>query len=341
MRDGEAAGQPGKAEFEKLESVLGSSVSVVVTNPNHDDNPIIYLNSTFEAMTGYARSAVIGRNCRFLQGEDTDPESVARLRDAIDAQEEVTVDILNYRADGSAFWNRLSLSPLTDSDGKLIYYIGVQHYLGTGDKPKSDARQQALDALGELQHRVKNHLAMIVGMIRLQAREKTVEANFDTLSRRIETLQLLYEEMTSRGDSEADVALGAYVSRIASAIGHLDGRPGIRIDIETVACQTDPDRATRIGFLVSETLTNALQHAFEGRDTGQVSLRMQMLADDRVSITVEDDGVGMPGDLDWPNGGGLGSRIVRQVADGLEATVDVTPSDNGGTLIRMEVDLRP
>ena len=340
MRDGKAIGENVEGDFEELEAFHGSSVSVVVTNPNLDDNPIIYLNNTFEEMTGYARNAVIGRNCRLLQGENTDPKTVARLRAAIEEQKDITVDLLNYRADGSPFWNRVSLSPLTDGDGNVIYFIGVQHYLGNGDKPKSDARQQALDALSELQHRVKNHLAMIVGMVRLQAREKTVEADFATLSRRIETLQLLYEEMTSRGDSEADVALGAYVSRIASAIGHLDGRPGIRVDIETAACQTDPERATRIGFLVSETLTNALQHAFEGRDTGQVALRMTMLSDDRIAIAIEDDGVGMPDGLDWPNGGGLGSRIVRQVSDGLEATVEVTPSDKGGTLIRLEVDLR-
>ena len=339
MRDEKVTNTSATEKAKGLAAAVGDATSVVVTNPRLDDNPIIYLNDAFERMTGYARSAVIGRNCRFLQGENTDPETVSAIREAVAAREDVTVDILNYRADGSPFWNRLALTPLRDDTGEVAYFIGIQTYRGSGSKPEIDQRQKAIDALGELQHRVKNHLAMIVGMVRLQARAQTAEADFGTLSRRIETLQLLYEEMTDRDDGDADVALGAYVSRIAAAIGHLDGRPGVRIDVQTVACQTSPDRATRIGFLVSEILTNAMQHAFTGREAGVIRLTMELLSENRLRIEVIDDGTGLPDTLDWPNGGGLGSRIVRQVSGGLEATVDVTSSAEDGTKVTVELDI--
>ena len=327
------------ASAERIAESMGNDVAVVLTNPNLPDNPIIYLNRAFERITGYSREAVIGRNCRFLQGPDTDPETVRKLREAIEAKQDLTVDILNYRADDAPFWNRLVLSPLTDTDGEVPYFIGLQKRIGDGpEAPKTD-REETLGALRELQHRVKNHLAMVVSMIRLQARDQSAHADFGTLSRRVETLQLLYEEMSGRDDDNANVAVGAYISRVASTIGHLDGRKGIRINVDTIACDSSPELATQIGFLVSEILTNALKHAFEGRETGEVQLRMIDQGDRIVRIEITDDGNGLPEGADWPDGGGLGSRIVRQVAKSLSTQVHAEPRDTGGTRIWSDIDL--
>ncbi|WP_165351962.1 PAS domain-containing protein [Salipiger sp. IMCC34102] len=326
-------------EAENMARSMGDDVAVVLTNPNLPDNPIIYLNTAFERITGYSRAAAIGRNCRFLQGADTDPEAVRLIRDAVDNSKELSVDLLNYRADGEAFWNRLVLSPLTDDEGNVSYFIGIQKRIGGGGKKPNPEREETLVALRELQHRVKNHLSMIVSMIRLQAREESPQADFGTLSRRIETLQLLYEEMSGRDNGDANVALGAYVSRVASTIGHLDGRQGIRVNVQTVSCEASPEIATQIGFLVSEILTNALKHAFTGRETGTVDLTMEMRDDDTLRIEVSDDGLGLPEGIDWPDGGGLGSRIVRQVAISLDCKVRTEARPDGGTRIWADIDL--
>ena len=103
-----------------------AATGVVLTDPSRPDNPIVYANRRFETLTGYTLDEVIGRNCRFLQGEETDPEPVAALRAAIDAERPVTVELVNYRRDGTPFWNRVHVTPLRDDDGTVTHFLGHQ-----------------------------------------------------------------------------------------------------------------------------------------------------------------------------------------------------------------------
>lgn len=108
-----------------LEAMLdGSRVATIVTDPSQEDNPVIFTNKTFEQMTGYTREEVLGRNCRFLQGKDTEPAAKEKIRQAVRQKEELIVTLKNYRKDGSAFWNRLFIKPV-EIDGAL-YFIGTQ-----------------------------------------------------------------------------------------------------------------------------------------------------------------------------------------------------------------------
>lgn len=107
----------------------GSRVATVVTDPQQQDNPIIYTNKTFEKLTGYSREESIGHNCRFLQGPETDQAAIQQLRDAIVKKEQTTVTIKNFRKDGSAFWNRLNIEPVTVEDH--LYFIGTQTDVST------------------------------------------------------------------------------------------------------------------------------------------------------------------------------------------------------------------
>lgn len=99
---------------------------MLITDPRQPDNPIVFANAAFSRLTGYNRRDIIGQNCRFLQGPDTDQTDVARLRDAIDARETIELDLLNYRSDGSTFWNRLLVSPVFDDEGQLTYFFASQ-----------------------------------------------------------------------------------------------------------------------------------------------------------------------------------------------------------------------
>ncbi len=90
------------------------------------DNPIIYANAGFERLTGYSIQEVMGRNCRFLQGPGTDPDTLEKLRSAIRQKHACTVQLLNYRKDGASFWNRLSITPVRDHSGNITHFIGVQ-----------------------------------------------------------------------------------------------------------------------------------------------------------------------------------------------------------------------
>ena len=98
---------------------------VVISDARLPDLPIIYANQGFERLTGYRIDQVLGRNCRFLQGADTDPETVRQIRQALSEGTNCRVDILNYRKDGTPFWNRLSITPLRDDSG-ITHFVGVQ-----------------------------------------------------------------------------------------------------------------------------------------------------------------------------------------------------------------------
>ncbi|MCC5878800.1 MAG: diguanylate cyclase, partial [Idiomarina sp.] len=100
-------------------------VSVAIADASKADLPLVYINSAFEALTGYHTDEVIGRNCRFLQGEDTDQAELMVLRRAFSEQQSVQMTLRNYRKNGEAFWNELLFNPLFDEDGKLIYYMAV------------------------------------------------------------------------------------------------------------------------------------------------------------------------------------------------------------------------
>jgi len=100
--------------------------SFVVTDPQFHDNPIVFASQGFLDMTGYSKEEVIGRNCRFLQGPGTDPESINRIRTAIRNGTDCSVCLLNYRKDGSQFWNHFFVSALRDKTNTIVGYVGVQ-----------------------------------------------------------------------------------------------------------------------------------------------------------------------------------------------------------------------
>lgn len=111
-----------------LAQILDACINgITLSDPDEPDNPIVYANAAFELISGYSREEIIGRNCRFLQGEDRDQEGLEEIRRTLAKQGTTTVTLRNYRKDGTRFLNRLTLRPLFDRQGGLIYYLGVQH----------------------------------------------------------------------------------------------------------------------------------------------------------------------------------------------------------------------
>ena len=108
------------------QAIVASVVSFTVSDPGREDNPLVWCNQAFTRLTGYSADEAIGRNCRFLQGENTDQEAVAKVRRALEEGRSVTEVLLNYRKDGSAFWNEVFISPVTDEAGKLVNFVGLQ-----------------------------------------------------------------------------------------------------------------------------------------------------------------------------------------------------------------------
>ncbi len=149
-------------------AIQAVSQGIVITDTNQPGHPIIFASSGFERITGYRSDEVLGKNCRFLQGKDTDKETVATLRESIAAGRACAVEILNYRKDGTPFWNALSLDPVHDEKGVLAHYVGVQNDITERRNLEDQLRQsQKMEAMGQLSggvaHDFNNLLSIICG----------------------------------------------------------------------------------------------------------------------------------------------------------------------------------
>jgi len=107
-------------------AVIATDIAFAITDPRQDDDPLVWVNPSFTRISGYSYEESVGRNCRFLQGPATDREAIDELRSALQDQQPVTTTLLNYRKDGTAFWNQLSITPVFDGAGELVSFVGVQ-----------------------------------------------------------------------------------------------------------------------------------------------------------------------------------------------------------------------
>ncbi|MXP29437.1 PAS domain-containing protein [Porphyrobacter algicida] len=136
-----------------------SAVAAVVSDPRLPDNPIVACNEAFIWLTGFEHAEVIGRNCRFLRGEKTEPQKTELLRQAIQERRPAMVELVNYRKDGSKFRNAVMIAPLFDDDGSLQYFLGSQIAIDDGQEIR---RQKARSKIGSLSNRQRQIIEFLV-----------------------------------------------------------------------------------------------------------------------------------------------------------------------------------
>ncbi|KAL3938745.1 MAG: hypothetical protein SGARI_001622, partial [Bacillariaceae sp.] len=118
-----------RSDFQLMDSLAAGQQNFVLSDPRLPDNPIVFATPGFYKLTGYTPEQVLGRNCRFLQGPGTDPKTVDIIRKAIATGSDCTVCILNYKADGTPFWNQFFVAALRDSDNCIVNYVSITHSL--------------------------------------------------------------------------------------------------------------------------------------------------------------------------------------------------------------------
>ncbi|WP_336978604.1 PAS domain-containing protein [Altererythrobacter fulvus] len=139
-----------------------SPTAAVISDPRQPDNPIIACNDAFVRLTGYAREEIVGRNCRFLSGPETEPELTEMLRDGIRRKQPVMVEILNYKKDGSRFRNAVMVAPIFDDAGELEYFLGSQmEVVLSSGLSSADRSSQAQDKIAALTGRQREILEMM------------------------------------------------------------------------------------------------------------------------------------------------------------------------------------
>jgi diguanylate cyclase (GGDEF)-like protein/PAS domain S-box-containing protein len=177
-----------------LAALTATSCSVLIADAMLDDQPIIYANAAFTALSGYSIDDVIGRNCRFLQGPDTDRQTSADIRAALSQASRVQRTILNYRKDGTPFWNDVTIDPIFDTYGRVTHYVGVQHV--------ADIAQMAAAGHAEAESRLASIANHIPGYVyrRLMRTDGTIEILYVSPSLR----QLLGIDEMDTGDALYD-----------------------------------------------------------------------------------------------------------------------------------------
>lgn len=111
-----------------LSNILDSCVNgITLADPDQEDLPLVYVNKAFETITGYTQEETLGKNCRFLQGTDRDQKERYQLKEAIENKRPIEITLRNYKKNGEMFYNHLVITPLFDSHGNVLYYLGVQY----------------------------------------------------------------------------------------------------------------------------------------------------------------------------------------------------------------------
>ncbi|MFA7586402.1 MAG: PAS domain-containing protein [Novosphingobium sp.] len=139
--------------------IAHSHVAAVVSDPRRPDNPIVACNTAFMRLTGYARDEIVGRNCRFLRGERTEPKQTAILRQAVADRRAAMAELINYRKDGTTFRNAVMLAPLFDEHGELAYFLGSQMAIDGAGASRHDRARGMVDGLTPRQRQILDALA--------------------------------------------------------------------------------------------------------------------------------------------------------------------------------------
>lgn len=352
-----------------------SQSAMIVCDPAQPDNPIIFANQAFLRLTGYEQDEVIGRNCRLLQGPQTDKRALQQVHSAMTHHHEVCVEVLNYRKDGSTFWNEVFISPLFNEQGQLVYFFASQLDVSRRhDAELRVRRAQDLESLGQLTggiaHDFNNLLQVMVGYLELiQQSAKRPGADpqriFNSANRaraaaekaQSLTQQLLAFSRKQRLDSRV-INLNSLLTRTDFMAQTLqDVQLHVELAEDLWNCRIDPAQAE---LAVQHLLSNA-QDALEGHAEPTVTVKtcnVQVpedanaqrdgLAEGRyVGISISDNGDGIAESVqekvmqpffttkEEGKGSGLGLSMVYGFVKQSGGTARIYSNPGAGTTVRL------
>lgn len=340
---------------------------MILTDPNKDDNPIVFANKAFLDLTGYEEDEVLGRNCRFLQGAMTDRSAVDELRTAVEGKSSIAIELLNYRRDGSPFWNAVFIGPVYDTAGKLLYFFASQLDVTRRRNTEQSYRQaQKMESIGQLTaglaHDFNNLLQVVNGNLELVAatsdpdrRQRYVAAAQAAAERGAKlTGQLLAFARKTRLEPRAlDLTrlVSEFTELLESAVNrqvelHLSLRRGLP------AVVVDPDQ---LEMALLNIVTNARDAMPNGGLVTIATLPVRRAEDeskslpagDYIALEVRDEGQGMRPEIveratepffttkGVGKGTGLGLAMASGFARQSGGQLEIESEPDRGTVVRM------
>ena len=305
-----------------LQTTEQTRMALCIADPHQPDCPLVYCNKAFLQLTGYSRDEIVGKNCRFLQGRGTKPSAVAKLRSAIEREEYTVVDILNYRKDGSAFWNAVHVGPIYDEDGKLAYFFGSQWDI----TELLAARETIVEnerVATELRHRTDNLFAVLTAIVRLSSRNASDVQDLSTkIERRIEALAGAHRvSLSADGLQDDRTNLRSLVEAVMRPYrnAHAD-----RIELAGDYIELPRKHVTPLGLTLHELATNALKYGSLSQNEGKVQIDWEVEDGRLVIHWIERRGEDAHAERSEviANGNGTGSRLIEGVLRGLGGSIE-------------------
>lgn len=317
-------------------STTTESVAIIEAEPTDlPGRKVLYVNEAFTDMTGYEREEVVGRTLHFLNGEQTDEQERKRLRRSMEKWERCEAELINYTKSGEPFWVHVSMAPVADSEDSYSHWVSVGRNI-TGrikrERELEESLREKETLLLEIHHRVKNNLAVVSGMMQLQAYEEVDERIrqklFDSMMR-IQTMgaihELLYqsESFTHLNFKENIEKLVSYITETFQSGLTLD------VDFHMDEIRLNINQAIPCSLIINEVVTNVLKHAFDDKDRGTLIVRSQE-KNGRIVMEIKDDGKGLPHDFGKTNGrGNLGLTLIDTLSKQLEADYEYRSVEPG------------
>ncbi|AXR79954.1 PAS domain-containing protein [Natrarchaeobaculum sulfurireducens] len=318
----------------RTKAIDKAPIGIAVCDPNREDLPMIYVNEEFERMTGYSSDEVVGHNCRLLQGSDTDEAAIETLRQGIEATEQTTVVIKNYRKDGEPFWNRVSIAPVRDKSGTLTEWIGFQQDVTAqrNYQLQIERRNEQLEMLTQIvSHDLRNPLNVASSYLELAGNDLS-DTHYQPIEDSLCRIDAIIEDllvMVSSGQIVSDVKT-VRLADLADQCWMTVETNAASLNVQTTRIINADEQ--KLKLLIENLFRNAVEHG--GDD---VTVTVGDLED---GFYVADNGPGIPADerenifelghTSQEGGTGLGLNIVTQLAEAHDWNVSVSNSETGG-----------
>ncbi|WCM27051.1 PAS domain-containing protein [Sphingomonas sp. QA11] len=318
-------------ESDRFKQFLDHVPVAIAVSELHPAERITYANLEFERLTGQSAALIEGKSWDALPSHVTADDGRA-LREAVVAGDDYLGTFTIADAETTITVDAWSTMIQGDDGSALFRLVALAEVRPREDSADLEQRLRNSDTLlRELQHRVKNNLQMITALIRLEARnlpDDATERRFDRLAGRIDALALLYRSLSDEGVGES-IDLGIYLSEIASSVMRAHAVEGIHLDLQIDTWPVSVNVAMPAGLVVNELLTNALKHAFAGRDGGTITLH-SIVDDTGCRVVVADDGIGLAEGVTWPKAGKLGALIAQSLRQNAKARIEIESAPGAG-----------
>jgi PAS domain S-box-containing protein len=322
-------------------------VGVTLADTAQADDPLVYVNQGFKEITGYDGPAATGRNCRFLQGEETDPETVATIREGIDTQEPVVAELVNYRRDGTPFWNQLRITPVRNGSGDVTHLLGIQT-----DITEQKRWEQLVEVLNRvLRHNLRNDMGVISGLSELIASTEgdevmelgeTIKARADRLLELTETAQQL-KATASREAIPKRLSPESLLQEVSEPYDDHGSAVTITTNVETTR---DICAGAELREALTELLENAVKHNSARSPRVRIAVRDEA---EWIELTIEDNGPGINemeanvianGEEEpLEHGSGLGLWLINWIVTRYGGSFQIHPRSDGETGTRAHLRL--